>query len=676
MTPSPEHTRRPGRADAVAPSRKNRDDVTWLDRLHQIGTDPFVAGADYDDVVVGAGLTGLVAAVLLARAGRPSWRTATRGRVPPATPRRKLSLLQGTTLSTLIRFNAENVAAAYLQGNREGLAWLLRYCSDHQIPAERRDAYTYAGTKAGVSAVRKELDIGRRLGLEVTWGAAEELPYAHYGAVRLADQAQLDPMVVLAALAAELGSRQGELVQGVRVDGVTARTRVTLSTQAGPVTAANVILATGVPFLDRGLYFAKVTPLRSYALAFTVPGDLPRGMYLTADSPTRSLRTAHHAGQELLLVGGNGHPVGRHRSTPCELVADLTAWTNRYFPGAEPSRVRSAQDYRFHDYLPFVGKVPRAGDHVYLATGYNKWGMTNAVAAALRICGEMLGGNMPWAETLATRVSKPVSAVREGQSRRRRGRDAGLAGRPVAPARPSHCRHPRRGKASSAACAVPPSQFPPSTAGPASSPRSAATSAAWSGSTTWRSPGTARSTAHGSPPTERDWRVRPPKSQAASRPGPRTPRAMRVAGFPVVRPQGAGRPPASRLRRVDEFVDVVVATPPSSRNVYEVDQQGQVRFDRRLLGSFAYPADYGYMVSATGSDGEPLDALALMPEPTYSGVRVRARVVGVFWIMTGHGREAKLVCVPDGDPAYRDVSDLTQLPEHQLREIALLRHLP
>jgi len=56
-----------------------------------------------------------------------------------------------------------------------------------------------------------------------------------------------------------------------------------------------------------------------------------------------------------------------------------------------------------------------------------------------------------------------------------------------------------------------------------------------------------------------------------------------------------------------------------------------------------------------------------MQEPTYPGVRVRARVVGVFWIMTGHGREAKLVCVPHGDPAYRDVSDLTQLPEHQLR---------
>jgi inorganic pyrophosphatase len=120
---------------------------------------------------------------------------------------------------------------------------------------------------------------------------------------------------------------------------------------------------------------------------------------------------------------------------------------------------------------------------------------------------------------------------------------------------------------------------------------------------------------------------------------------------------------------VENLVEVVVETPRNSRNVYEVDPQGQVRFDRRLPGSFAYPADYGYIVGATGSDGEPLDALVLMHEPTYPGVRVRARVVGVFWIRTGHGREAKLICVPDGDPAYTDVADLEHLPGHQLREI-------
>ncbi len=118
-------------------------------------------------------------------------------------------------------------------------------------------------------------------------------------------------------------------------------------------------------------------------------------------------------------------------------------------------------------------------------------------------------------------------------------------------------------------------------------------------------------------------------------------------------------------------VEVVVEVPRGSRNTYEVDAGGVVRFDRRLPGAFSFPADYGYVPGTTSSDGEPLDALVLMVEPTYPGVRVRARLVGLFWIRTGGGRrEAKLVCVPADDPAYADVDELDDLPEHQLIEIA------
>ncbi len=116
-------------------------------------------------------------------------------------------------------------------------------------------------------------------------------------------------------------------------------------------------------------------------------------------------------------------------------------------------------------------------------------------------------------------------------------------------------------------------------------------------------------------------------------------------------------------------VEVVVETPRNSRNKYEVDERGVVFFDRRLPGAFAFPADYGFVPDAMGTDGEPLDALVLMGEPTYPGVRVRARLVGVIWVRTGHGREAKLVCVPLRDPAYADVHDLGDLPGHVLREI-------
>ncbi|MDP9436810.1 MAG: inorganic diphosphatase [Actinomycetota bacterium] len=117
-------------------------------------------------------------------------------------------------------------------------------------------------------------------------------------------------------------------------------------------------------------------------------------------------------------------------------------------------------------------------------------------------------------------------------------------------------------------------------------------------------------------------------------------------------------------------LEVVVEVPRGSRNKYEWDaEQGVVRFDRRLIGAVAFPADYGFVPETTGSDEEPLDALVLLDEPTFPGVRVRCRAVGVQWIGTRHGPEAKLLCVPIGEPAYEHVGDLDDLPPHVAREI-------
>jgi inorganic pyrophosphatase len=117
-------------------------------------------------------------------------------------------------------------------------------------------------------------------------------------------------------------------------------------------------------------------------------------------------------------------------------------------------------------------------------------------------------------------------------------------------------------------------------------------------------------------------------------------------------------------------VEVVVETPRGSRNKYEHDlEQNVMRLDRRLPGSFAFPADYGYVPDTKGSDGEPLDALVLTVEPTYPGVRVMARPIGVVWIRVGDRREAKLVCVPEGEPAYDDVGSIGELPKHLRAEV-------
>ena len=115
----------------------------------------------------------------------------------------------------------------------------------------------------------------------------------------------------------------------------------------------------------------------------------------------------------------------------------------------------------------------------------------------------------------------------------------------------------------------------------------------------------------------------------------------------------------------------MVEIPRGSRNKYEYDEEvGAMRFDRRLVGAIAFPADYGFVPQTVGEDGDALDALVLLDEPTFPGVRVACRAVGVSWIGTDHGREAKLLCVPHGEPAYDDVHDLDDLPQHLRKEVA------
>ncbi len=369
-----------------------------------------------DTVVAGAGLTGLTTAVLLARSGQRTAVLEARhiGAAATGNTTAKVSLLQGTKFSAIAAKQSREVLQAYVSGNREGQQWLLRYLEDNGLDYQVRTAYSYAHSHPGLEPLQQELEACLSAGVPARWTESTELPFPTAGVLALDDQAQIHPTLLLQALLDELMERGGAVHTGVRVVDASGSAPLTVQTTAGTVQADHLVLATGVPVLDRGGYFAKLTGERSYASAYRLPAGRapPQGMYLSVDSPGRSTRTAEVNGEELLLVGGNGHMVGRaesHRGA----VEDLHTWTVQHFPGAQLTHRWSAQDYQPADSVPFVGPLPRRGGRIHVATGYSKWGMTNAVAAALALSSQILGGSMPWAETLSSR-RPTVSAVLSG----------------------------------------------------------------------------------------------------------------------------------------------------------------------------------------------------------------------------------------------------------------------
>lgn len=399
-----------------------------------VGT-PLEAGAHHDVVIVGAGITGLTTGLMLARDGLDVVivEAGGVGELASGANTGKLSLLQGSVLSTLRRHHPASLVRAYVDANRDGAHWLSGFAEDAGVPFSRRIAYSYAQTPEGVDAVQAESEAAAEAGLPVrrVMPDAGALPFPFVDAVALDDQVAIDPFALVVALANAFLDAGGTLHTRAHVTRVHAVPHAAVETEEGRVSGDHVVLATAAPITDRGLYFAKTRGLRSYCVAFEVDGDVPDGLYLSVDGPSRSIRSitpqdGPHT-RARLIVGGNGHAVGRAESESA-LVDDLIAWTSQHFSGATPVAAWSAQDYESHDLIPFVGAMPRGLGRVRFATGYGKWGLSNGPAAAIRLSAEIR--RQPWRDrpewmrTIGRRMTVPADLGRGGVENLRVGWEA------------------------------------------------------------------------------------------------------------------------------------------------------------------------------------------------------------------------------------------------------------
>jgi len=383
----------------------------WLD--HARSSYPPLAGeSSYDVCVVGGGLTGLLTALHLAHAGRSVVLLEARRLGAGASGRStaKVSLLQGTRLSRIASRNAPATLRHYVEANREGLAWLRRFCEDHGVPHEIRPAWTYATTRVGELRARAELAACRAAGLPARWSDEVDLPFPSRGGVRLDDQLQVHPGDLLEELTDEVFAAGGAIHEGTRVTGVRPDgDGIRVTGRHMSVHARHVVLATGLPILDRGGFFARLVAERSYLTAFRSDWR-PTGMYLSCDATTRSIRSVPEGDDELLLVGGNHHTTGRGPDETQQLD-ELVAWARDNLPVGDLTHSWSAQDQTSTTGLPYAGPLLPGEGRILVATGYAKWGFANAAAAALLLTKRVYGDEPAWGEAMRTWSPREVTGL-------------------------------------------------------------------------------------------------------------------------------------------------------------------------------------------------------------------------------------------------------------------------
>ena len=353
-------------------------------------------------LIIGGGMAGLLCAFRLKQAGADVLLVEA-GRICGGVTQNttaKITSQHGLIYHKLLHKLGREKAGMYLQANQQAVADFHALCKDIPCHFEAQSAFVYSLDDR--QALEQEVHALHLLGYPAGLKEDLPLPFHTVGAVKFRHQAQFHPLEFAAHIARDLPIYENTPVRVM--EGTTA------ITDHGRIRAEKVIVATHFPFLNRhGSYFLKLYQHRSYVLALE-NANFPGGMYIGSEENSLSLRGF---GNQLLL-GGGGHRTGKQGGG----WKELSAFAARAYPQAQEIARWATQDCISLDGVPYIGQYSRNTPNLFVATGFNKWGMTGSMVAAKILTNLILEQENPWAEVFSPSRSilKPQLAINGAES--------------------------------------------------------------------------------------------------------------------------------------------------------------------------------------------------------------------------------------------------------------------
>ena len=354
-----------------------------------------------DVAIVGAGIVGLTAAYLLTRAGLAVTVLEARqiGRQVTGRSTAKVTAQHTLIYRHLIDTLGIDQAQHYADANRSGVEQIRSWITQLHINCdfEPKDAYAYTCDSSRISEIEREAEAARSVGFEADVLAKAPLPFETAGAMRFRNQAQFNPVQYLIGLAMAIEAAGGRIFENTRVTRVDSGSRWRIEAGRSQLAAEHVIIATNLPIAGPVPFDKTTRPRCHIVLAFRIAsGTAIDGMFIGIDKPSHSLRMGRDRDGPLLIVLGPSFNTG-HDGNVAARFRSLEKWVRSCLPAGDVAWHWANEDYDTADRVPFVGAPSKKKPGLYIATGFNGWGISNGTAAGMLIADQIRGRANPWA---------------------------------------------------------------------------------------------------------------------------------------------------------------------------------------------------------------------------------------------------------------------------------------